>query len=195
MASGFLTGMAAKSGAATLSSAQSFPLIPCLDWVIPGMCSFTCKHCHPETGIKAAKVHKMYYCLVGESLSQAGVMTIPVDGAVALAQAINRGTVKSGARVEVFGKIIRVVEEHSLETYPYPLAPSLVRAYLTNAQLHSFPEGAPQRVWFGEHFCGLGMLQFHNDRMPDQRDIAALHAKYSEEVIRTFMREDDERRA
>lgn len=189
MAGGFLTGMAEKNGVTTIATTSQYPHIACLDWTIPGMCSFVCKHCHPDTGLKPAKPKKMYYCVIGESVSTAGIATLPVDVAVELSRAIHRGQIQSGDRVEVFDKMCRAVDTHHREEYPSYISANAIRVYLTNGQLRTFPEGG-HRIWFGAHFCGLGMLQYHDDRAPDQRDITALKAGYSEEVIRGFQQED-----
>lgn len=194
MASGFLSDLTAKNGTAAISTTAQHPTIPCLDWIIPGMCSFTCKHCHPEAGMKAAKVRKMYYCVAGESVDVAGLYILDNEAASSVARMIHKGQIQSGFRVEIMGKACAVTDNTMPEVYPYAIPQSSVRLYLRDGRLVQYP-AAPQRLWFGEHFCGLGMLHYHNDCSQDQRDIIAAQNNYTEEIIRQFIAEDTNTRS
>ena len=187
---GFISSMVDKSGGGVgISQTAQYPLIPCIDWLLPGMCSFACKHCHPEPGVKAAKLKKLYYCVAGEDVEHAYLYTVSTEAAVKMSKMMHRGTIRSGMRVSVVGSDVSVVNNACVEVYNGPVDPASVRTFLMNSKMLPLPQ-EPQRIWMGPYFCGLGMIQYHDDQLPDQRDIRATQAGYSVEVCRQFIAED-----
>lgn len=186
---GFISSMVEKNGGVGISQTAQYPLIPCIDWLIPGMCSFACKHCHPDPGAKAAKLKKMYYCVAGEDIAHIYLYTVSTEAAIKMAKMMHRGTIRSGMRVSVVGGDVSVVDNACVEVYNGNVDPASVRSFLMNSKMLPLPQ-EPQRIWLGPSFCGLGMIQYHDDQLPDQRDIRATQANYSEDVCRQFIAED-----
>lgn len=187
---GFISSMVSKAdGGVGISQTAQFQPIPCIDWIIPGMCSFACKHCHPEPGVKAAKLKKMYYCVAGDDVASPCLYTLSTNAAIKIAKMLHRGTIRSGMRVSVIGDEVSVVDNACVEVYNGAVDPNSVRTFLMNCQMYPLPQ-EPQRLWCGPGFCGLGMIQYHDDQLPDQRDITAAKNGYSQDICREFMAAD-----
>nr|DAP98022.1 MAG TPA: Radical SAM superfamily [Caudoviricetes sp.] len=166
--------------------------IPCLDWCGTAGCNFLCPHCHPTGGRSAAKVFKAYYTYVTTPAHAETLMPLmlkPRD-ASALAERFSDGRVASGDTVQWMAGSINVLTK--LET-PVPVEfvdnPAYIRSLFARETIAWMEEGQTYSVWFGHGFCGIGIIQYHQQVVPDALDNRAMQGQYAQEIIDQLLKE------
>lgn len=184
-----ITAMSAVDGGVATNAK-----IPCLDWCGDTGCNFLCPHCHPTGGRSQAKVFKAYYTYVTTPEQTATMMPLmlePKDASV-LAERFNDARVESGDTVQWMAGSLNVLYKQR-EPIPVEFAdnPAYVRSLFVGNNIAWMEEGKPYTVWFGHGFCGLGILQYHTQIVPDALDNRAMQGQYSLETINQLLKEQE----
>lgn len=166
--------------------------IPCLDWCGTAGCNFLCPHCHPTGGRSAAKVFKAYYAYVTTPAHAETLMPLMLEprDASALAERFSDGRVASGDTVQWMAGSINVLTK--LET-PVPVEfvdnPAYIRSLFAGETIAWMEEGQTYSIWFGHGFCGIGIIQYHQQVVPDALDNRAMQGQYAQEIIDQLLKE------